>query len=141
MSDPAKSQRACVPEASRPRLAKCIDPRAEASSAPFHPEESRRAASEERAAGCYRAAVKAMGREWSVRRAAHDIERSVRMHLDYQSGGRSIPLDVTMLVPEQPAQVAFLIEYARGMTRGGRAELRARLDELSDEDEQPARVA
>lgn len=132
MADPAKSvsQLAAEIEAkSRPRLAKC------------DPSEPRRSQCEERAAACYRAATKAMGHEWSVRRAAHDIERSVRMHLDYQSGSRSIPVDVVALLPE-PAQVAFLSEYVRGLSRAARLDIaKACIAELPEEGEETARVA
>lgn len=130
MSDPAKSLRDRLDELSRPRLKKCE---------PYDPS-SRRGDCEERAAQCYRAAVREMGVEWSVRKAAHDIERSVRMHLDYQSGSRSIPVDVVALLPER-AQVAFLAEYIGEMGREARLALaRACLDEIP-EGEEPARVA
>lgn len=109
---------------SAPRLAKC------------EPSESRRQQCEERAAAAYRSAIAAMpGSTWSVRKFASAIERSPRMHLDYSSGARSIPVDVVLLLPN-PARVRFLSHIGHGLTRDERLDLaRALLDDLPESDD------
>lgn len=115
---------------SAPRLAKCS------------PEPSRRAECEERAAAAYRAAWAAVpAEERSLRKCADAIERSHRMHIDYGTGARSIPVDVVLLLPSA-ARVRFIAELGRSLPRDERTKLLgALLTELNDEDEDTARCA
>lgn len=133
MADPAEKELlARLEEISRPRLAKCEPP----------DPSTRRAECEERAAFLYRAAMRVLGPEWSVRRTAEQIERSPRMHLDYASGARSIPVDVTLMLPDE-WQSAFVVEWIRGLPRHERVAIARAiltdLETLPESDE--ARVA
>lgn len=116
----------------RDRLAKC---RAQ------HRLDSRRPECEDRAASWYRLGIAEMPREtWSVRKFAGEIERSPRMHLDYGTGARSIPLDAALMLPE-PAQARMVSEWGKTLTRERRLQIARELLKAADEPVDEARVA
>lgn len=134
MADDAPAKPLVEPELqSSPRLAKC---------APSEPPASRRAECEERAAAAYRAAWDAVPAEQrSLRKCASWIERDKRMHMDYGSGARSIPVDVVLLLPSL-ARIRFIAELCRGLRRDERSQLIGELVTVqSDESEETARCA